>query len=183
MEKDVDKRNNQRKKLSIRVNAAVFVSVVAVISILGFFRSHGLTVEYYNGMNFDKFLAMSVDRNVDSNWKSGSPRRGIRPDHFSIRWSGTVRTRRAGKIEFFTRTDDGARLWIDDSLIIDDWKSHAVKTARGSIFLAEGPHSIKLEYFENRGGASAQLLWQSEGDPFPFVIPTSVLVPSNVLRQ
>jgi hypothetical protein len=52
---------------------------------------------------------------------------------------------------------------VDNTLIFDDWTSHGPKTYTASLPLAAGNHSIKLEYYENTGGATVKLGWAKAG--------------------
>ena len=56
--------------------------------------------------------------------------------------------------------DDGARLWVDDELVIDHWRTGVPKGYTGEIALDEGLHHLRLEYFEFRYGAQVHLSWE-----------------------
>ncbi len=72
-------------------------------------------------------------------------------------------------------SDDGVRVWIDDKLIIDDWRDHSATLNKGSIELTAGNlHDIKIEYYENRGDASIRLMWESPRQK-QTVIPQNAL--------
>lgn len=63
---------------------------------------------------------------------------------------------------FYTTTDDGVRLWVNDQLLIDKWVDQAAKEWSGTIPLTAGQkYSIKMEYFESFGGAESRLRWSS----------------------
>ena len=70
-------------------------------------------------------------------------------DHFQIRWSGLIHADESGQYEFRTGSDDGVRLYVADSLIIDAWIDQGGDSWSGSIYLNEGLHSLVLEYYEN----------------------------------
>lgn len=80
-------------------------------------------------------------------------------------------------INFHVATDDGSRLWINDELLIDVWFDQGKLEYSGSIFLEEGKYyPIRLEYYENLGGAVCQLLWSGSKLGRDF-IPKSQLFP------
>jgi len=56
-------------------------------------------------------------------------------------------------------SDDGARLYIDGQLVINDWNDHASRTDTITKYLSAGTHNIKMEYYEAYGGAIAKLSW------------------------
>ena len=50
-------------------------------------------------------------------------------------------------------------------LIIDDWKAHGVEIHEGTINLVKGQKAdIRLDYFENVGGAEVHLSWKKPAE-------------------
>ena len=103
-----------------------------------------------------------MDKSINFNWNEGSPLPSIKPDYFSVEWNGYIRADIDDVYCFFTISDDGIRLWIDDDLIIDNWNPHVSDEFSEPIFLENGLHKIKLQYFESEGLASVSLAWASE---------------------
>ena len=142
----------------------------------------GLVGQYWssdNGAgNFTNRLLVRVDPTIDFNWGGDSPGSLIPNDNFSVRWTGTVTTTAAaGTYAFYTLTDDGVRLWVDEQLLIDEWHSQSPTEWSGSISLvADTTYLVKMEYFESGGGAEATLSWQPPGG-VKEVIPTEALGP------
>jgi hypothetical protein len=56
--------------------------------------------------------------------------------------------------------DDGARLYIDDVLEIENWCDNCRLTDSLNVALTAGTHVIRMEMWENGGWAAAQLSWQ-----------------------
>ena len=100
------------------------------------------------------------------NWGTGSPSPtcGIGSDNFSARLTRTL-TLPAGTYRFTTTADDGVRLSIDGTLVIDRWIDQAPTTYTADRVLAAGSHTLKLEYYENAGGATLALSWQAISSP------------------
>jgi hypothetical protein len=97
---------------------------------------------------------------VDFDWGTGSPGPAIPTDGFSARWI-TTRTFTTGLWTFTTTSDDGIRLWVDDTLVIDNWTDQtSPSTDQATIFLQGGPHTITVEYYENAGSATAEASWR-----------------------
>lgn len=123
----------------------------------------GLTGEYYDGEDFKELKATRVDPVVDFDWTSAPPL-GLPKEHYSVRWTGYVKTARAGEYTFLTDTDDGARLWVDGKKLFDDWTAKPLATNSGRIRLPAGALvPIKLEYFQNVGSAICRLRWRTPG--------------------
>lgn len=105
------------------------------------------------------------DGAIDFDWGNGSPDPAIPADDFSVRWTRTLGFS-AGAYRFFTSTDDGVRLWVDGGLVVDSWiKQKLPNTHSGDVYLAEGQHTVVVEYFEQGGEAHAHAWWRSQ-EPF-----------------
>ena len=123
----------------------------------------GLLAEYFNNADLTAPAFVRRDRAVSFNWKAASPHTKVAADSFSVRWSGLVKARFTQKHTFHTVTDDGVRLWIGNKLVIDQWKTHAATEHQAVISLVKGrKYRIRVEYFDQSGGASAQVLWSSK---------------------
>jgi hypothetical protein len=95
---------------------------------------------------------------IDHNWGFGSPHPAVEPDRFSARWTNTLPFPPGG-YRFVVTVDDGARLWVDGRLIINEWQVQSERTFTAEIYLAGGV-PIRLEHFENTGVALIRLTWQ-----------------------
>ena len=120
--------------------------------------------EYYANMNLSGTPALvRDDAQINFDWGSGSPASGVIPaDHFSVRWTRNL-SLDAASYRFTLTVDDGARLWVNNHLLIDTWKVQAPHTYTGDIYLPGGSIPVKLEYYENTGGAVAKLSWAKAG--------------------
>jgi hypothetical protein len=138
-------------------------------------NGNGLHAEYYNGMNFDTLKFTRIDPNIDFDWGEGSPGGGITNDHYSIRWTGRIEPRYSGEYTFYMTSDNGRRLWINNQLVIDKWVNDWDIEYSGTITLTAGQqYDIKVEYFEDYGGANARLRWSSASQP-KEIIPKNQL--------
>ena len=135
----------------------------------------GLTVDFYNGMNFETFVRSEVS-NSNYSWGGGSPGGGVNANQFSVRSEGSFRTDGAGTYQFRTRSDDGIRVWIDGNLEIDNWTNHGPTYDYTSTFTfgENEVHDIRIEYFENGGGAVNQLQWRKDGGSWGAVSATNL---------
>jgi hypothetical protein len=139
----------------------------------------GLTGQYFSGTKFNRNKLTRLDPTVNFNWASGSPSKLLPADGFSVRWQGQIVVPRSDTYTFYTSSDDGVRLWVDHRQLINNWHDHAATTDRGSIRLAAGQrYDIKMEFYENRGLAVAQLFWSSSSTR-KQVIPTTQLYPTK----
>jgi hypothetical protein len=142
-----------------------------------FFAGTGLRGTYFDHSDFTGTSMTRTDATVDFDWGGGSPALSIPADYFSARWQGQVSTGPAGTHTFYTVSDDGVRLWVNDQLIIDNWTDHGPTENSGSITLAGGTrYNIKAAFYEHGGGAVMKLLWSGPSQTKP-IIPQSSLYP------
>jgi hypothetical protein len=129
----------------------------------GFGHGDGLNAMYYDNADFTGSSVSRIDPFIDYDfWGTGSPATGISSDSFSVRWSGFIEPPTGDTYTFTTSTDDGARLWIDDQLIVDHWGTGMTRDATGSIALQAGRrYRLRMDYFEDRNSASARLSWST----------------------
>ncbi len=102
------------------------------------------------------------ETNIDFDWGHASPAPEIPDDGFSARWTRMAHFE-PGSYRFTATTDDGVRLWVNDHLLIDNWRDQAFTARSGTIYL-QGDVPIKMEYYENGGVAAARLTWTREGE-------------------
>ncbi len=127
----------------------------------------GIRGDYYKGMNFDNFVLTRTDPLIDFSWGDpGGPDPSVGDDSFSARWTGEVEAAFTETYTFYTSTDDGVRLWVDGRQLVDAWVDQGTTEHRGTIDLVAGnTYSLVMEYYENTGGAVAQLRWSSPSTP------------------
>jgi hypothetical protein len=104
------------------------------------------------------------DSLIDFNWKNGSPATVIPVDNFSVRWMVKAEFQ-AATYRFRLSMDDGARLYIDDELVLDSWKDGSFREVTAEVALAKGTHSMRLEYYEHTGNARISLKWEKVSSP------------------
>jgi hypothetical protein len=127
-------------------------------------RVPGLRGTYCSTLEFGGTLIERVDPQINFDWKHDSPMPGIPPDRFSIRWEGDIETLNAGTYTFHVRSDDGARLFLDNRLLMDNWRPQAARNNSVSIELEAGRrYPIRLDYFDGAVLARVSLSWTPPG--------------------
>jgi hypothetical protein len=120
--------------------------------------------EYFNNQTLSGSPSMVRDDGtgfIDFNWGYDSPRSacGIGADNFSVRWTRTL-SFDADTYRFTVTGDDGFRLYVDDVLKLEKWFDQPPTTYSVDVPLTAGNHTLKMEYYEHGGGATAKLSWQ-----------------------
>jgi hypothetical protein len=142
----------------------------------------GLVVEYFNTMNpVGQPVVKRIDPSIDVDYGTSSPEPNlVDEDFFSVRWRGELQVAFSEVYTFYTRTNDGSRLWIDDKLIVDKWAwvNRVVDTRGEPIELVAGQrYSIRMELFNEDGDAEAHLLWESASQPKAIVPSAAFSLP------
>lgn len=129
-------------------------------------KENGLKGEYFTNMNLNgKPERIVIDKTINFMWNDKGPFEDFPQDNFSVRWSGYIKPDKSDKYTFDVSSDDGIRLYLDDKLVIDDWNDHALLTNSYTVNLeANKFYKIKLEYYENGGGAIVKFGWRKPND-------------------
>lgn len=125
-------------------------------------NENGLLAEYFKNKNLEGKPALTkIDKQINFNFGIGSPFPDFPKDNFSIRWSGKLKAPKTGDFLIDVKSDDGVRLFINDTLVIDDWNDHGAETSSYKIhFVKNMLYNIKLEYYEHLGSAIVKMGWR-----------------------
>jgi len=139
----------------------------------------GLSATYFDNRDFTGASVTRRDRTVLFDWAGGSPAASIGADTFSARWTGDVQAQFSETYTFHLRGDDGIRLWVGGQLLIDRWIDQSPTEWSGAIALTAGQrYPIRIDYYENGGGAVCELRWSSASTP-RSAVPMSQLHPDS----
>lgn len=164
---------------SVASSAAQLV-VTAAASATG--TGSGLRGLYYDNTDFSALRMARVDATVNFDWGTGAPDGSIGVDGFAIRWTGQVEPRYTQTYTFYTTTDDGVRLWINNVLVIDKWIDQGATEWSGTIALTAGQkYDIRMDYYEGGGPGSTQLRWSSASQAKQIIPATQLYRPAPVL--
>jgi len=98
----------------------------------------------------------------------------MRKDKFAFAFSGYIRIDKDAVYTFFTQSDDGSKLFIDDEEIVNNDGDHGLEEKSGKAALRKGLHKISLLYFDSGGGNELHVLMQP-GSGTKTEIPASML--------
>ena len=76
----------------------------------------------------------------------------LQNERFGFRYVTTIYTPVSQQYTFYTESDDGSALYVNNQLVVDNDGLHGPREEQGSITLAPGEHDIVVEYFNRTGG-------------------------------
>jgi len=120
----------------------------------------GIRCKFYFGLwdklpDFDDMHAASVKtlKKIDLSAKEQA-------DAFGLVFEGLLKAPVTDVYTFTTTSDDGSKLYIDGTLVVDNDFQHAPERQSGQIGLMAGFHRLRLEFFEAGGGEELKVSWQ-----------------------
>jgi hypothetical protein len=142
-----NKKSEQSEVVSIQFTDKLLPPVIVNENV-----SPGIQLNYYEGQ-WEKLPVFSELKAVESSIVSSIKMPELKQlDHIGLTFDGYIDIKKEGIYTFYCSSDDGTRLWIDDTLIVDNDGLHAVIEIDGQIGLEKGLHKIKVHFFENEGG-------------------------------
>lgn len=106
--------------------------------------------------------------------------RPISHSQFSVRWTGLIEPPQSAEYTFFTTSNDGVRLWIDDRLVIENWTDHSAAEDKGTMQLEAGRrYKLKLEYFYAGGWGQMMLRWAAPQQAKQIVPGSALYLPDG----
>ena len=138
----------------------------------------GLLATYYSKSDFTGRTYTRVEPAIELNFSGVGLPPGI-SNNFSIRWSGQVQVDHTEICTFHALADEGARLWIGDRLLINEWGQFGYTEYRRDIPLEAGErYDLVFETRNQSASAVARLLWSGASTP-KAIVPRSQLFPSK----
>lgn len=110
------------------------------------------TASYYANANLSgNPAAIVTELDPSHNWGVGAPVPNVPADNFSAQWTSNVYL--SGTYTVTVRADDGVRVYVDGEAIIDEWHPANNQTFSRIFTVAEGNHTIAVQYYEAGGVA------------------------------
>lgn len=133
---------------------------------------HGVRVEYFNNTECNGApCAVEALDTISRDWVDLSPASGIYPSYFSSRFTTVLVPEESGERELKLLALEGARLWIDDELVIDLWtrEGHhqgATKWSKMNLDTARfkfekgRPYHVRVEHYNSSMKSLVALGWE-----------------------
>jgi hypothetical protein len=142
--------------------------------------------EYFSNQNLTGTPVVVVDEAaINYRWSNHGPGYGIGAHRFSVRWTAYPLFADATYV-FKVYVDDGVRLFVDGQVLVDAWYDQPETLYERQIYVTAGYHSVRVEYYQNIGDATAIVWWERLSPPpttwraeyfnNPYLIGAPVLV-------
>jgi uncharacterized repeat protein (TIGR03806 family) len=121
---------------------------------------------------------VETDAVVNFNFGSAGPSAAVGKTNYVARWTGCAQPQFSQPYTFYATADDGALLYVNGQLLINNWVNQAATVRSNTIQLtAQQFYNIELEYYySNDNGGQVSLAWSSPSTP-QAIIPQSQLYP------
>jgi hexosaminidase len=180
------KRYTQPFTLSVPANSTVQVNTI-VVTPAGrkspLYSASYVNKDYLPAVNVTadkKGVRFNVSNNININSTKQIPAKadstGVVPNieirsfinqgkiNFGVTFEGYVKIEKDGLYEFHVNADDGAVLYIDDSILVDNDGAHTLTDKAGFIPLRKGFHKIKTLYFNTGDLKWLEVLMFKDGE-------------------
>ncbi|GAO44440.1 PA14 domain-containing protein [Flavihumibacter petaseus] len=135
----------------------------------------GLDGYYYPELDFKGAVVYKPNQFIDYMWKHSPDITGFDGNTFSVRWQGRFKVPETGAWVFRITSDDGARLWVNDSLVFNDWTYHGERSDYVTLHLVAGEsYKVRMDFFDGEKSASAKLFWRGPGSGITEFVPVPV---------
>ena len=143
-------------------------------------RERKVSIKYFDANNWNSLPAGGLSSltpydtgkttRIDYDATSGEFASSGKTDHVAALFEGYLYVDPIIK-KICVTSDDGSKLYLDDTMVIDNDGLHAERTKCASI--TEGVYKLDLEYFENDGIAKLTLSWGPNTSELRVVPPRS----------
>lgn len=97
-------------------------------------------------------------------------------DKFALKFTGMIVAPTAGEYTFSIASDDGSRIYLGDSLLVNNDGLHGMVEKSGKVSLTAGAHPLTVTYFDNGGGDGLRVQWAGPGFGKQSIAPESLVI-------
>jgi LysM repeat protein len=118
------------------------------------------TAQFFNNKDLQGSPALTrQDGFIGFDWGTGSPAPEVWVDGFSARWVTKLKLQ-TDHYRFCTMADDGSRIWVGSTLVLDRWQANNGTAYCGEYWAKTGTYDVRVEYFEDGGKALIYMWWE-----------------------
>ncbi|MGE5140690.1 MAG: PA14 domain-containing protein [Rudaea sp.] len=152
-------------------------SALAIVGWAPVTAANAWTGQYFNNANANGTPALSrSDADLNFNWGTAGPGKGISGSVFSARWDSARTAPSSGFYTVYATADDGVRVSLDGKSLVDEWHDSAPTTYAATVYLTAGVHNWHVEYYQHLGGAMLAIQFVQGVAAQPPLTSTEIVV-------
>lgn len=127
-------------------------------------KDNGVYYKYYEGSKWKKIPDFASLKSASEGTIYSFDLNAINDkadDQFAIVFETYVDLAASENVTFYTLSDDGSKLYLNDKLVVDNDGSHGATEKSGSIQVTPGRHKLRVEYFEDYSDEALKVLYSS----------------------
>lgn len=132
-------------------------------------------------INNRTLLSSGTVSTINYQWGGGAVLNSGRAEGVIVRFYGFINIPTAGTYSFGGQADDGIRIKVNNTQVVDSWIESGGAFRSGSVNLPAGTVPIELIYYENGGGAMVNLQWYQNNTW--QIVPTTSLATTSTYWQ
>lgn len=101
----------------------------------------------------------------------------VKEDQIALVLESYLEIEEEGSYKFFTNSDDGSKLYVDQKLVVDNDGDHGVIERSGKVDLTKGRHLIRVEFFNGGGGYHLDVKYQG------VRVPKQIIPANRLFRE
>ncbi|MBE2230278.1 MAG: glycoside hydrolase family 3 C-terminal domain-containing protein [Chitinophagaceae bacterium] len=120
----------------------------------------GVKAEYFDNENLEgKPFLIQTEKEINHFWPEGEPPFPGRPwTHYSARYTTTLLAEKDEVLHFETEANDGYRVRINDSILVDAWERNRWGSKHFSLSVRKGEtYTIEMSFRQSEGDAMVKL--------------------------
>lgn len=163
----------------------VFVFILILVLSLGiakFTSQQGLPGKFFNNDSWSEApVASEINKKIHFQKSRMSKVAGY-SEKYSIIWEGFIFIPKDAGYIFSIESDDGSWVHLDDTLLIDNGGQHGPIRQEKKIFLLQGNHKIKIQYFDAGGFGLVKFSAKRLGNLYQ-ILPQLPTYPSPIMAS
>lgn len=132
-------------------------------------------------INNRTLLSSGTVSTINYQWGGGAVLNSGRAEGVIVRFYGFINIPTDGTYSFGGQADDGIRIKVNNTQVVDSWIESGGAFRSGSVNLPAGTVPIELIYYENGGGAMVNLQWYQNNTW--QIVPTTSLATTSTYWQ
>ena len=104
-------------------------------------------------------------------------------DNFGFRYTGYISVPTNGIYTFYTSSDDGSKLYIGTSMVVNNDGLHGNQETSGQIGLLAGKHKVTVDFFEQAGSEILTVSYQGPGIAKQLVPNAALFIATQTINR